>query len=72
MLLEKENKALKQQKRLSIYHKMLMSSVECFLLEQKKISNQKRQIILKNTCDAVLEGQWITNTRTTENSMETY
>ena len=51
---------------------MLMSSVECFLLEQKKISNQKKQIILKNTCDAVLEGQWITNTRTTENSMETY
>ena len=51
---------------------MLMSSVECFLLEQKKISNQKKQIILKNTSDAVLEGQWITNTRTTENSMETY
>ena len=72
MLLEKEHKALKQHERLSIYHKILTSSVQCFPLEQKENFEPKRQIIFKNTCDFVLEGQWVTNTRTTENSMETY
>ena len=72
MLLKRENKALKQHKRLSIYHKILTSSVECFPLEQKENFEPKKQLIFKNTLDVVLEGQWNTNTRTTENSMETY
>ena len=72
MLLKRENKALKQHKRLSIYHKILTSPVECFPLEQKENFEPEKQLIFKNTRDVVLEGQWITNTRTTENSMETY
>ena len=72
MLLKKENKALKQYKKLSIYHKILTSNAECFPLEQKENFKPKIQIIFENARDVVLEGQWITNTSTTENSMETY
>lgn len=69
MLLKKENKARKQHKRLSKDHKTLMSSVECFPLEQKENFVPKKQIIFKNTRDFVLGGQWITNICTPENLM---
>lgn len=69
LLLKKENKALKQHKRLSKYHKILTGSVECFPLEQKENFAPKKQIIFKNTRDFVLGGQWITNIFTPENLM---
>ena len=70
-LLEKENKAQKQNKRLSIYDEMLANAVDYFLWDQKENFVKRRQIIFKNTRDFVLEAQWIGDTITTENLKET-
>ena len=70
-LLEKENKAQKQNKRLSIYDEMLTNAVDYFLLNQKENFVKRRQIIFKNTRDFVLEAQWNADTITTENLKET-
>ena len=70
-LLEKENKAQKQNKRLSIYDEMLTNAVDYFLLDQKENFVKRRQIIFKNTRDFVLEAQWNADTITTENLKET-
>ena len=70
-LLEKENKAQKQNKRLSIYDEILTNAVDYFLLDQKENFVKRRQIIFKNTRDFVLEAQWNADTITTENLKET-
>ena len=70
-LLEKENKAQKQNKRLSIYDEMLTNAVDYFLLDQKENFVKRRQIIFKNTRDFVLEAQWNADAITTENLKET-
>ena len=70
-LLEKENKAQKQNKRFSIYDEMLANAVDYFLWDQKENFVKRRQIIFKNTRDFVLEAQWIGDTITTENLKET-
>ena len=70
-LLEKENKAQKQNKRFSIYDEMLANAVDYFLWDQKENFVKRRQIIFKNTRDFVLESQWIGDTITTENLKET-
>ena len=70
-LLEKENKAQKQNKRLSIYDEMLTNAVDYFLLDQKENFVKRRQIIFKNTRDFVLEAQGNADTITTENLKET-
>ena len=70
-LLEKENKAQKQNKRLSIYDEMLANAADYFLWDQKENFVKRRQIIFKNTRDFVLEAQWIGDTITTENLKET-
>ena len=56
VLLEKENKALKQHKRLSIYHKMLTSSVECFPLEKEENFKPETKSFLKIHVTLYLKG----------------
>ena len=69
-LLEKENKAQKQNKRLSIYHEILTNSGNYFKLGQKENFIKRKQLIFKNTKHFVLKGQWVVDTITTENLKE--
>ena len=70
MLLEKENKAQEQNKRLLLYHQILMSAAN-FLLDQGENFVEKKHLIFKNTRDFVLEGIWMGTRTTTENEKAT-
>ena len=69
-LLEKENKAQNQNKRLSIYPEILKNAVNYFKFGQKENFIKRKQLIFKNTKHFVLEGQWMMDTITTENLKE--
>ena len=58
-LLEKENKAQEQNERLLLYHQILTSAPNYFLLDKKQDFVAKKQLIFKNTRDSVLEGLWM-------------
>ena len=66
MLLEIENKAKEQNKRLLLYYQILMSAAN-FLLDQGENFVEKKHLIFKNTRDFVLEGIWMGTRTTTEN-----
>ena len=71
VLLEKENKAQEQSKRLLLYHQILMSAAYYFPLDQKENFVEEKQLIFKNAGDFVLEGLWMGTNATTENSQAT-
>ena len=58
-LLEKENKAQEQNERLLLYHQILTSAPNYFLLDKKQDFVAKKQLIFKNMRDSVLEGFWM-------------
>ena len=70
MLLEIENKAKEQNKRLLLYYQILMSAAN-FLLDQGENFVEKKHLIFKNTRDFVLEGIWMGTRTTTENGKAT-
>ena len=68
VLLQKENKAQEQSKRLLLYRNILTSTPNYFPLDQKEKFVEKKQLIFKNTRDFVLERLWMGTTTKTENS----
>ena len=58
LLLEKENKSQKQNKRLSLYHQILTNAPNYFLLDKKEDFIAKNLIIFENTKDSILEELW--------------
>ena len=57
VLLNIKNKAQKQHERL-LYHQILKSTPNYFLLDKKQDFVAKKQLILNDTKDFILEGLW--------------
>ena len=55
-LLNIENKTQQQNKRLFLYHQILMNAADYFLLDQKENFIAKTPLIFKETRDIILEG----------------
>lgn len=69
---QSKSKAQEQNKRLLLYHQILMSAANYFLLHQKEnFVEKKTQLIFKSTRDFVLEGLWMGTITTTGNSKST-
>lgn len=58
-LLAMESKAQLTNERLSIYRQILSAPVQYFSLNQKDNFSEKKQNILKDTCDIVLNSLWM-------------
>ena len=58
VLLNIKNKAQKQHERLLLYHQILTSMPNYFLLDKKQDFVAKKQLILNDTKDFILEGLW--------------
>ena len=54
-----ESKAQLTNERLSIYRQILSAPVQYFSLNQKNNFSEKKQNILKDTCDIVLNSLWM-------------
>ena len=65
---QSKSKTHKHNKRLLLYHPILMSAANYFLLHLKENFVEKTQLIFKNMRDFVLEGLWMGTTTTTGNS----
>ena len=60
-LLGTENSAQESNKRLFLYHQILMSEPKIFCLDQKdKFTCESNKMVPKNIKEIVLEGKWIT------------
>ena len=71
-LLDIENKDQQQNERMFLYHQILMSALNYFLLDQKENFITKKPLIFKDTKGIILEGSWQYITATTANLKVTF